>query len=218
MNAPASAIPAAWLDEIRAALAQSPRVLLGLAGTPGAGKSSLATALADAFGTDAVVVPMDGFHLANIELARLGRADRKGAPDTFDAAGFTALLARIRAAGAAETVYAPLFRREIEEPIANAIPVLPGHRLIITEGNYLLADGAWAGVRPLLNLCWFIDIAAEVRVRRLIDRHRHFGRSEDAARNWVLHSDEKNAYFIDKTRIHADRLVRWPAEVLSPVI
>lgn len=205
-----AAIPLTWLDQINARLVPGRRVILGLAGTPGAGKSSLAVALAETFGNSAVVVPMDGYHLANVELARLGRANRKGAPDTFDAAGYAALLARIRAD--AGIVYAPLFRREIEEPIANAIPVLPEHRLVITEGNYLLAGGDWAGVRPLLDLCWFVDIPAEVRVRRLIARHMHFGRSEEAARYWVMTSDEKNARFIEETRVFADQVVHWPPE------
>lgn len=206
-----SAIPPAWLAEISHRLSGGARIILGLAGTPGSGKSSLAEALHVAFPGISVIVPMDGFHLANVELARLGRADRKGAPDTFDAGGYTALLRRIRDAAPDETVYAPVFRREIEEPIAGAIPVLPAHRLVITEGNYLLAGGAWAGVRPLLDFCWFVDIAAEARVERLIARHMHFGRSAAAAREWVLRSDEKNARFIEETRASADRLVNWPA-------
>ena len=205
-----SAIPAALLADITALLARGNRVILGLAGTPGSGKSTLAEALATAFGDIAIVVPMDGFHLANVELARLARADRKGAPDTFDAAGFVALLARIRAA-TTETVYAPLFRRDLEEAIAGAIPVQPTHRLIITEGNYLLSThGAWAGVRPLLDQCWFVDIDAATRVERLVARHVSFGRTPEAARDWVLTSDEANARGIEQSRVRADRLVRWP--------
>ena len=197
-------------DAINALLAPGRRIILGLAGTPGAGKSSLAEIIAATYGDIAVVVPMDGFHLANIELARLGRASRKGAPDTFDAAGFVALLARVRAA-TTETVYAPLFRRDLEEAIAGAIPVLPQHRLVITEGNYLLSPkGAWAGVRPLLDQCWFVDIDPAARVERLIARHISFGRTPQAARDWVLTSDEANARAIETTRAAADRIVRWP--------
>ena len=88
---------------------------------------------------------MDGFHLANVELERLGRRGRKGAPDTFDSAGYVALLRRLLAQADDEIVYAPEFRREIEEPIANAIPVFAPTQLVITEGNYLLLDdGPWA--------------------------------------------------------------------------
>ena len=101
---------------------------------------------------------MDGFHLANVELRRLGRAQRKGAPDTFDSAGFAALLQRLRGPNGPEIVYAPEFRREIEEPIAGAVPVLPETRLVITEGNYLLLDdGPWAAIAGLLDDVWYVD-------------------------------------------------------------
>src|SRR5437868_8578047 len=131
------------------------RAMLGLVGAPGAGKSTVAQALADHFGSRAQVVPMDGFHLAQSELVRLGRAGRKGAPDTFDSAGYVALLRRIRSQSHGELVYAPEFRREIEEPVAGAIAVEPGTPLIVTEGNYLLLQSdAWSGVRALLDEVW----------------------------------------------------------------
>jgi pantothenate kinase len=135
-------IPASHLQRIGTLLEKQQRVMLGLVGAPGAGKSTLAQSLGQAFASIAQVVPMDGFHLANIELQRLGRAGRKGAPDTFDSAGYAALLRRIRdqRGDGHEIVYAPEFRREIEEPIAGAIAVLPSTRLVITEGNYLLLE------------------------------------------------------------------------------
>lgn len=205
------AIPVAWLNDIESLLTRQHRVILGLAGTPGAGKSTLAAVLAQAFGPLATVLPMDGYHLANIELSRLGHADRKGAPHTFDAAGFAALLARIRTAEADEIIYAPVFKREIEEPIAGAIPIAPHHRLIITEGNYLLLQqGAWGRVHPLLDHCWYIDITEENRLERLIGRHMHFGRSEVAARDWIATNDALNASLIETTKPLADRVVTWP--------
>lgn len=208
--APSSGLPALWRSLIDPMLAKGERVILGLAGTPGAGKSSAAAAIAAAYHDCAVVVPMDGFHLANAELARLGLENRKGAPETFDAAGYTALLARIRRAGPDETVYAPAFLRAIEEPIAGAIAVSRACRLVITEGNYLLLDGAWAGVRPLLDACWYLDITAEARIERLVARHRQFGRSRKDATEWVLRSDEANARQIETSRARADRIVAWP--------
>jgi pantothenate kinase len=137
-------LPAEVRARVRTLVKRSGRALLGLVGPPGAGKSTLAAALQAEFARIAQVVPMDGFHLANVELERLGRRDRKGAPDTFDAHGYVALLRRLLAQGDDEIVYAPEFRREIEEPIANAIPVFARTQLVITEGNYLLLDdGPW---------------------------------------------------------------------------
>jgi pantothenate kinase len=133
-----------FLARLEQLIAGGQRRILGLVGAPGAGKSTLAEQILEAFPGRAVVVPMDGFHLANVELERLGRASRKGAEDTFDSAGYVALLNRLRAQRHGETVYAPAFRREIEEPIAGAIPVSPDVPLVITEGNYLLLEhGHW---------------------------------------------------------------------------
>ena len=206
-----AAIPRTWRARIDTMLQGGARVLLGLAGTPGSGKSSAAQAISAAFPDISVEVPMDGFHLAQCELMRLGRIDRKGAPDTFDATGYAALLARIRHSPD-KTVYAPAFRREIEEPVAGAIPVLPQHRLIVTEGNYLLLQTeGWAPVLPLLDACWYIDIDAVRRIERLIARHIAFGRTPEAAREWVLRSDEANARLIEQTRATADFLTAWPA-------
>ncbi|WP_341677936.1 nucleoside/nucleotide kinase family protein [Niveibacterium sp. SC-1] len=202
-------LPDEYLQRARGLMDGGQRRILGLVGAPGAGKSTVARALCEALGGAAVVVPMDGFHLANQELVRLGRGGRKGAPDTFDAAGFAALLARIRGA-TGETVYAPEFRREIEEPIANAIPVPPEARLIITEGNYLLLDDApWPQVRAQLDECWFVDVPDDLRIERLVARHRQFGRDEAAARGWVASVDEPNARRIEAARAHADLIFRW---------
>jgi pantothenate kinase len=180
------------------------RRVLGIAGAPGSGKSTLAALVAAELGDAAVVVPMDGFHLAQAELARLGRADRKGAADTFDAAGFVALLRRLRDPAEA-LVYAPEFRREIEEPIACAIPVPAEVPLVVTEGNYLLL---WTEVRPLLDEAWYVEAGdEEARVERLIRRHVEFGKPPDFAREWVLRSDERNAALVASTRARADLVV-----------
>ena len=193
---------------IDALLADGRRKLLGLVGAPGAGKSTLAAALLAALGERAQVVPMDGFHLANIELQRLGRTDRKGAPDTFDSAGYVALLQRLRTQGDDDIVYAPEFRREIEEPVAGAIAVLPATQLVITEGNYLLHDGgAWAGVAGLLDEIWYVDVNEALREARLDRRHRQFGRSEEAALAWVERTDAPNARLIAATRVRAHHVL-----------
>ncbi|MEU3631346.1 MULTISPECIES: nucleoside/nucleotide kinase family protein [Streptomyces] len=185
------------------------RRLLGLAGPPGAGKSTLAARLVEGLDGLAVLVPMDGFHLAGAELDRLGRAERKGAPDTFDAAGYRALLARLRAAEPGVTVYAPAFDRALEEPVAGSVPVPPDVPLVVTEGNYLLHDDpAWAPVRPLLDEVWYVEADDALRVRRLVDRHVRYGRDRAAAERWVRESDEANARLVAPGRARADLVVR----------
>lgn len=196
------------------------RHLLGITGAPGAGKSTLAAAVVDDLGPQAVLVPMDGFHLAQAELVRLGRADRKGAPDTFDAAGFVVLLERLRAAdrtgpGADPTpwpagpVYAPHFDRAIEDPVAGSIAVGPDVRLVVVEGNYLLHDdGAWSRVAALLDECWYVEVADELRIERLVARHVAFGKEPAVARAWVLGRDERNARLIAGSRSRATVVVR----------
>jgi pantothenate kinase len=188
------------------------RRILGIAGAPGAGKSTVARRLVDALGGTAVLVGLDGYHLAQVELERLGRAERKGAPDTFDAAGYVALLRRLRTPGTG-TVYAPQFRRAIEEPIAGAVPVPPGVPLVVTEGNYLLLDTApWSEVRELLDEVWFL--APDERTRRawLTARHRRYGRSAEQAAERTTGSDDRNARLIAPTTTRADLILdptRW---------
>ena len=190
----------------REAVVPGRRALLGITGPPGCGKSTLTDALTAGLSPDAVTVPMDGFHLAQDELVRLGRQDRKGAPDTFDAHGYVALLARIRAAE--ETVYAPAFDRRLEEPVAGSIAVPPAVQLVVTEGNYLLLDEPpWDRVRGELDAVWFVQVDPDVRVERLIARHVRHGRTPEAARAWVLGSDERNAELVDRTRERADLVV-----------
>ena len=180
------------------------RTLLGICGAPGAGKSTLAERLVTALGEEAAYVGMDGFHLAQIELTRLNRTARKGAPDTFDAAGYVNLLSRLKTQ-TTTTVYAPQFRREIEEPIAGAVPIHPEHRIVVTEGNYLLlSEEPWRQVRTLLTETWFLSPNETTRRERLIARHEAFGRTPAEARERTLGSDERNAVLINATLPAAD--------------
>lgn len=187
------------------------RRLLGIAGAPGAGKSTLTALLAEELPAGScVVVPMDGFHLADAALQRLGRLDRKGAPDTFDAAGYVALLQRLRAARPEDPpVWAPMFERDLEQPLAGAIEVPGEIPLVITEGNYLLmADGPFAPVGAMLDARWFVETDEDVRHERLIARHETFGKSPEAARSWSLGPDEANARLVAGTRPRADLVIR----------
>ncbi|RQP11408.1 MAG: nucleoside/nucleotide kinase family protein [Microbacteriaceae bacterium] len=179
------------------------RVLIGIVGAPGAGKSTLAEELVAELGERAALVPMDGFHYSQHVLGLLGRADRKGAPDTFDAEGLAALLARIRTA--IGPVYAPTFDRSIEEPIAAGTVVPAGADIVVVEGNYLLLDdGPWASLRELLDEVWFIRIPQDERMRRLVERHMRFGRTREAAEAWVDDVDEPNARLIEASAGRAD--------------
>ncbi|MGW7823016.1 nucleoside/nucleotide kinase family protein [Streptomyces puniciscabiei] len=208
------------LDRARGLVRDGRRAVLGLAGSPGAGKTTLAEHLVRALNADgppwAAHVPMDGFHLADAELDRLGRRNRKGAPDTFDAAGYAALLRRLRE-DTDDVVYAPGFERVLEQPIAGAIPVPPTARLVVTEGNYLLlAEGSWARVRPCLDEVWFCETDEKERVRRLIARHEQFGKDHETAVAWVLGTDQRNADLVATTRERADLVV--PAGVLPATV
>lgn len=184
------------------------RVLVGITGAPGAGKSTLAEALVDALADVAALVPMDGYHLADEELARLGLSDRKGAPPTFDRAGFAAALRRLRPVAAPDDapIYLPRFHRELEAAVAGSIPVTPAQRVLIVEGNYLLL---WPEVRAQLDRVWFLDPPQPARLDALIARHVHFGRAEVAAREWVMRSDEANAALVNAAKHRADLLISW---------
>ena len=203
-------VPARYVVRVRALLEGGQRKLLGLVGPPGSGKSTLALALHNAFPELSQVVPMDGFHLANVELRRLGRSGRKGAPDTFDSAGYVAMLRRLRSQGLDEIVYVPEFQREIEEPVAAAIAVLPRTQLVITEGNYLLLDdGHWSDVAALLDDVWYVDVDDALRTDRLTRRHERFGRGREDAIAWVAGTDAPNARLIATTRPNAKLVFRW---------
>ncbi len=203
------------LTRARGLAATGPRRLLGITGAPGSGKSTLAAALADALGPVAAFVPMDGFHLANAVLHDLNRRDRKGAPDTFDVAGYTALLQRLRVQPAdvsdaepESTVYAPTFDRALDASIGSALPIRAHTPLIITEGNYLLTDtGGWQHVRAQLDEVWFLEPAESVRQQRLIRRHEDFGKSPTDARAWALGTDQRNAELVAATRSAATLIV-----------
>lgn len=203
-------VPPASLQRVRELLKDGQRKLLGIVGPPGAGKSTLAMALHSAFADASQVVSMDGFHFANSELQRCGLAHCKGAPATFDSAGYVALLQRLRHQQADEIVYAPEFRRELDESIAGVTPLFPQTSLVITEGNYLLLDSDhWAKVLPLLDDVWYIDVDNELRTERLTTRHEQFGRNHNDAVEWVANTDEPNARLIASTRHKARFIFRW---------
>lgn len=204
------------LDRYGARPADGRRFVLGIAGPPGAGKSRLADrltrALNDTAGTTvAGLAPMDGFHLSNAELLARNALERKGEPDTFDAAGYIAALRRVRDTPAGIPVPWPTFDRALDEP-TQAGTVFTEQSIVVTEGNYLLLDPdeapAWSGVRPLLDAAWYVDADRVVLTRRLLARHRAGGRDPAAAGRKVHDSDLRNADLIARGRDRAELILR----------
>lgn len=195
---------------LRSRVMPGTRTILGIAGAPGSGKSTFAAWIQQQFtpGTS-VVVPMDGFHLGNAVIEGTPLRQRKGAIDTFDGGGYLSLLRRLAARDEA-VVYAPEFRRTLDEPVAASIAVPADVPLVITEGNYLLADQEpWKEVRAQLDEVWFLETPPELRLKRLVDRHVSFGMDREAAQAWATGPDEANAVLIQATRPGADRVLPW---------
>ncbi len=195
------------VESARELAARPGRTFLGITGAPGAGKSFVAEILVDQLGNDVALVSMDGFHLADPELRRLGRLERKGAIDTFDPGGFVHLLRRLRARDEA-VVYAPRFDRGLEESIGSAVPIPAEIPMIIVEGNYLLSDEpVWRDVRPLLDESWYLEPTEEVRLARLVARHQQYGRDLEEATSRSWGSDQRNAERIAASRALATRVI-----------
>lgn len=185
------------------------RMIIGIVGKPGGGKSTLSKYLLQGMDPSVVsVVPMDGFHLSNKVLKELGRSERKGAQDTFDVKGFTTLIARIKSDGA-EPIYYPVFDRSIEESIAAQGVVYPSTRVVIVEGNYLMHDkDGWQEIAPLLDQSWYAYLDEDLRISRLISRHIAFGKDPESAKAWAKGSDQVNAELIETGVARCDFLIR----------
>ncbi len=198
-------------DVARAQSSSFRRRILGITGAPGVGKTTYALGQVSTSGAPAAYVPMDGFHLADVTLTALGRLDRKGAPDTFDAWGYAALLRRLRDERD-HVVYAPGFERHLEQPIAGALAVPPEADLVVTEGNYLLLDRPeWRAVREQLDEVVHLVTDDDVRRRRLVARHVEFGKTLAEAEAWVARVDDANAALVEAAAHRADRVVELSA-------
>jgi pantothenate kinase len=202
------AVLAANLREKSASLQQ--RIILGIVGAPGTGKSTFAEQLHEQFAPGiSAIVPMDGFHLANALVAGTPLGRRKGAIDTMDGGGYVSLLHRLRHRDE-PVVFAPSYRRGLEEPIAASISIPDTVDIVLTEGNYLLSDvSPWNQVRDYLDEAWYIDVPRDLRMKRLIQRHIQYGKTPEAALRWASGPDEDNAKLIESTRERADMVIAW---------
>jgi pantothenate kinase len=188
-------------------LEDRPRMLIGLVGKPGAGKSTLVEKIKNRFpGDEVAIISLDGYHLSNEILEAKGARNRKGAPDTFDPAGFTELLRSVKN-GTGEIRF-PIFHREIEASVDDEGVVPAVARIVVVEGNYLLStDFGWEGVADLLDLSYYLELDDGVRMQRLIERHQRYGKNPEEARAWAMGSDESNANFIERDRRRATGVI-----------
>ncbi|NJQ01890.1 nucleoside/nucleotide kinase family protein [Streptomyces zingiberis] len=189
------------------------RAVLGLAGPPGAGKSTLAGALVTTVerahgGGAAGYLPLDGFHLSNRQLERLGLTDRKGSAPSFDVRGYGALLRRVHE-DTAHDIYVPDYDRTLHEPVAARHLLGPGTRLVVTEGNYLACpEPGWREARRSMEAVWYVEAPDEVRDARLVERQLAGGRDAAGARAWVDGNDHPNGEWVKRSRAHCDRVLR----------
>lgn len=198
-------------SEILARLAETDgRLIVAVAGPPGAGKSTMSDHLLHAINkggeAPSIVVPMDGFHLDDAILDRRGLLSRKGSPPTFDCAGFAVLLQRLKQADG--EVFIPVFDRSLELSRAAASVVGPEHRVLLVEGNYLLLDQQpWAQLAPFFDLTVYLDVPFDELERRLTDRWLGFGFDAETARNRALSNDIPNAELVVAQSRKADFVV-----------
>lgn len=182
------------------------RSLIALAGPPGSGKSTQAQAVVDALTSQniaAALLPMDGFHLDNEHLERIGLLFRKGSPDTFDAQALVELVQRVKTT--ADDIYYPTYDRSHECTVPNSGLLTRQTRVVVIEGNYLLLDAPiWKTLAPLFDATVFLKPSIETLERRLIDRWLGYGHDIANARKKAEGNDLLNARLVLNQSLSAD--------------
>jgi pantothenate kinase len=192
---------------IREKSAGAGRYMVAIAGAPASGKSTLAARLRDELGTEAIVVPMDGFHYDDAVLNARGHRPRKGAPFTFDVSGFASLLKRIKARE--PEIAIPVFDRSMELSRNAADIVDDKARIVLVEGNYLLLDDPrWSGLRGLFDFTVFLSVPVEELKRRLVQRWLDHGFDLAYAENWIASNDLLNIEEVIAKSAAADMVIR----------
>ncbi|MBB5516615.1 pantothenate kinase [Rubricella aquisinus] len=194
------------LQEITAKDTGTGRVLVAIAGAPGSGKTTLADTLAQRLGPQAAVLPMDGFHLDNADLIPRGLLERKGAPETFDADGFIALIQRLRTE---DDVSYPTFDRSADRTVPNGGHIAADTRIVVIEGNYLLLTlPPWHALSALFDLTIRLDVDHAELEKRLIARWLSYGLSAEQARARALGNDMRNVRVVEANSSAPDLVVR----------
>ena len=206
-------LPAKLKANIEAALKskKGSRIIVGIAGPPGSGKSTLSSLLLEDYEKVkpgmAKIVPMDGFHLSNEKLEELGLLSLKGIPDSFDAAGFVRLMDRLKGSREIRIPF-PLFDRSIEKVIPDGDFVDQENKLLIVEGNYLLYDKIpWNQIQHYLDYSIYLDAGEDILFPRLLERHKEGGKSEKEAEEKVLSTDIPNARLVARSKEKADYIL-----------
>jgi pantothenate kinase len=187
------------------------RFIVGIAGPPGSGKSTMGETLRDALrtqGESAIVVPMDGFHFDDAVLNARGHRPRKGAPFTFDVAGFEVLLKRVKARE--PDIAIPVFDRTMELSRAAADIVTDEAKFILVEGNYLLLNQSpWDRLKPLFDFTIFLDVPEAELERRLMKRWLDLDFTEERARAWIASNDMPNIRTVRALSGEADSTISF---------
>ncbi|MDQ0994871.1 pantothenate kinase [Phyllobacterium ifriqiyense] len=199
------------VSAILARAADTKRLVVAIAGPPGAGKSTVSATLCAAINARdpdaAVVVPMDGFHLDNAILDARDMRKRKGSPPTFDCAGFEVMLRRLREGG--EDIVIPLFDRKLDLARAGADIVKADQRILLVEGNYLLLDQApWNRLEPLFDMTVFLQVDRLELENRLVQRWLGFGYNVGSAQARALSNDMPNADLVLEHSRPADFILK----------